>query len=268
MGHYAGPGPVARPGQALPPRQLARPWIAVAALAAVAWAITITVDRDMGHGVGTTGLAPLPFAGLWVVMMAAMMLPSVAPVAVLWARSLSGASAGLDRIPRMSLFLGGYLLAWAGFGAVTFAALAGTRLLLTAFPTAANPLGVAIFSIAGIYQLTSWKDWCLRRCRSPVGALMHCAHVMGRGRDVRAGLQHGATCVGCCWALMMVLVAVGVMNLAVMAGLAVVIFTEKLWRYGRPFGQAVGLVLMAAGFLAIWFPWLPAGLHVPAMPVM
>lgn len=265
MANYAGPGPVARPGQALPPRQLAGPWIAVAALAAVAWAIIVTVARDMGHGTGTMGLAPLPFVGLWVVMMVAMMLPSVTPVAVLWARLLGGASAGLARIPRMSLFLGGYLLAWAGFGAVAFAILAATGLLLTAFPVVAKPLGVAIFSVAGIYQLTSWKDWCLRRCRSPVGALMHYTRVTGRGRDVRVGLQHGATCVGCCWALMMVLAAAGVMNLAVMAGLAVVIFIEKLWRYGRPFGQAVGLVLMAAGFLAIWYPWLLAGLHVPAM---
>jgi predicted metal-binding membrane protein len=222
----------------------------------------------MGHGVGTMGLAPLPFLGLWVVMMAAMMLPSAAPVAVLWARLLSGASAGLGRIPRMSLFLGGYLLAWAGFGAAVFAVLAETGLLLTTFPAAAKALGVAIFSTAGIYQLTSWKDWCLRRCRSPVGALMSHAGAGGGGRDIRVGLLHGATCVGCCWALMMVLVAVGVMNLAVMAGLAVVIFTEKLWRYGRPLGQAAGLVLMAAGFLAIWFPWLLPGLHVSAMSVM
>ena len=113
---------------------------------------------------------------------------------------------------------------------------------------------MAIFSATGIYQLTSWKDWCLRRCRSPVGKLMCYADFKGPSRDVRAGLQHGATCVGCCWGLMVVLVAVGVMNVAVMAALAVVISVEKLLRYGRPFGQAVGLVLVAAGVLAIWFP--------------
>ena len=69
---------------------------------------------------------------------------------------------------------------------------------------------------------------------------MYYAGYKGRGRDLRVGLHHGATCVGCCWGLMIVLVAVGVMNLAVMAALAVVIFAEKLWRYGKPFGQAVG----------------------------
>jgi predicted metal-binding membrane protein len=268
MGNCAGPGPVARPVQALPPRQLAGPWIAVTALAAVAWAVTVILARHMGHGVGTMGLALLPFVGLWVVMMAAMMLPSVAPVAVLWTRLPGGDWAGAGRVVRLSLFLGGYLLAWAGFGAAAFTALAGTGRVVTASPAAAKALGVAIFGAAGIYQLTQWKDWCLRRCRSPVGTLMHYARVKGRGRDVRAGLQHGATCVGCCWGLMIVLVAAGVMNLAAMAALAVIIFTEKLWRYGRPFGQAVGLVLAAAGVLAIWFPWLLPGLHASAMPVM
>jgi len=268
LGNYAGPGPGAGPVQLLPPRQLARPWIAVAALAAVAWAVTATLGRHMGNGSATMGLDPLPFLGLWVVMMAAMMLPSVAPVAVLWTRWLTGASAGTDRAARMSLFLGGYLLAWAGFGAVAFAALAGTGRLVTASPAAAKGLGVAIVSAAGLYQLTIWKDRFLRRCRSPVVALLYDAGTRGRSRDVRAGLHHGAACVGCCWGLMIVLAAAGVMNLAVMAVLTVVIFTEKLWRYGRPFGQAVGLVLVAAGVLALWFPWLLPGLHVSVMPVM
>jgi len=125
MAKYAGPGPVARPVQLLPPRQLAGPWIAVTMLAAVAWAATATLGRHMGNGPGTMGLVLLPFLGLWVAMMAAMMLPSVAPVAVLWTRWLTGASAGAGRAARVSLFLGGYLLAWAGFGAVFFAALTG-----------------------------------------------------------------------------------------------------------------------------------------------
>ena len=268
MGNYAGPGPVARPVQLLSPRQLAGPWIAVTALAAVAWAVTATLGRHMGNGPGTMGLDLLPFLGLWVAMMAAMMLPSVAPVAVVWARLLPGASAGAGGAGRMSLFLGGYLLAWAGFGAVAFAALAGTGRLVTASPAAAKGLGVAIVSAAGLYQLTIWKDRFLRRCRSPVVALLYDAGTRGRSRDVRAGLHHGAACVGCCWGLLIVLAAAGVLNLAVMAALTVVIFTEKLWRYGRPFGQAVGLVLVAAGVLALWFPWLLPGLHASAMPVM
>jgi len=265
---HGGPAFVARPVRALPPRQLAVPWIAVVAVAAVAWAVTIMLARKMGNGPGTMGLALLPFLGLWVVMMAAMMLPSAAPVAVLWTRLISGSSAGAGRALRMSAFLAGYLLAWAAVGVVAFAALAGTGRLLTASPVAAKWLGVAIFIGAGVHQLTPWKDWCLRRCRSPIGALLYYLGFQGRGRDVRVGLHHGATCAGCCWGLMIVLIAVGVMNVAVMAALAVVILMEKLWRYGKRFGQAVGVVLVAIGVLAIWFPWLLAGLHVSAMPAM
>ena len=268
MADQAGPAAAARPVQALPPRQLAVPWIAVAVLAAAAWVVTIILARTMGNGPGTMGLALLPFLGLWVVMMAAMMLPSVALVGVLWTRLISGASAGPARAVRMGLFLGGYLLAWAVAGVVAFAALAGAGRLLTASPVAAKWLGVAIFITAGVYQFTPWKDWCLRRCRSPIGALMYYLGFKGRSRDLRVGLHHGATCAGCCWGLMIVLVAVGVMNLAVMAGLAAVIFAEKLWRYGKPLTQAVGAVLVAVGILAIWFPWLLPGLHVSGMPAM
>jgi len=268
MADNAGPVAATRPAQTLPPRQLAVPWIAVAALAAVAWVVTILLARSMGNGPGTMGLALLPFLGLWVVMMSAMMLPSVAPVAVLWTRLISGASAGFGRVTRMSMFLGGYLLVWTAVGAVAFAALTGADRLLTASPTAAKWLGVAIFITAGIYELTPWKDWCLRRCRSPVGALMYYVGFRGRSRDARVGIHHGATCAGCCWGLMILLVAVGVMNVAAMAALAVVIFVEKLWRYGKPFGRAVGVLLVATGILAIWFPWLLTGLHASGVAPM
>jgi predicted metal-binding membrane protein len=263
-GGEAGAGPV----RVLPWRQTGLPWAAVAVLAAAAWALTLWLAAGMGNGPGTMGLGLGPFLGLWVVMMAAMMLPSAAPVAVLWTRVISGASAGPGRAARMSGFLAGYLLAWAGAGAVAFAALTGTGRLLSASPVAAHWLGVVIFTGAGSYQLTPWKDWCLRRCRSPVGALMYYIGFTGRSRDVRVGLHHGATCAGCCWGLMIVLTAVGVMNVAVMAALAAVIFAEKLWRYGKPFGQAVGVALVAIGVLAIWLPWLLPGLHAAAMPPM
>src|SRR5579862_3849929 len=153
MADHAGPA-VTGPERALAPRQFAGPWIAVAALAAVAWAVTVMLARKMGNGPGTMGLALLPFLGLWVVMMAAMMLPSAAPVAVLWARLINGASAGLTRAARMSAFLTGYLLAWAACGAVAYAALAGTGRLVMASPGSARWLGVAILAGAGIYQLT------------------------------------------------------------------------------------------------------------------
>jgi len=268
MADHAGPASAGRPAQPRSAHPLAVPWIAIAVLAAVAWAITVTQARTMGNGPGTMGLTLLPFLGLWVTMMAAMMLPSVAPVAVLWARLIGSAPAMPVRVARMSLFLSGYLLAWAACGAVAFAALAGTGRLTAASPTAAKWLGVAIFAGAGIYQLTPWKDWCLRQCRTPIGALLRYAGFNGRSRDLRVGIHHGATCVGCCWGLMIVLIAVGVMNLAWMAALGVIIFTEKLWRHGRLLGRAVGILLLAAGIVAIWFPWLLPGLHAAGMPSM
>ena len=96
--------------------------------------------------------------------------------------------------------ISGYLLAWATCGAVAFAALVGSERLLTASPTGAKWLGVAIFVAAGIYQFTPAKDFCLSRCRSPIGALMYYFGFKGTSRDVRVGLHHGATCIGCCWA--------------------------------------------------------------------
>ena len=193
MADHAGPAPAVRPAQRLPPRQLALPWAAAAAVAAAAWIVVIGQARSMGNGPGTMGLALLPFLGLWVLMMAAMMFPSVTPVAVLWTRTISATSTGLARGARMCLFLGGYLLAWAACGAVAFAALAGTERLLAASPTTAQWLGAGIFITAGVYQLTPWKDSCLRHCRSPIGSLMHYVGFKGPGRDIRVGFIHGAT---------------------------------------------------------------------------
>jgi len=264
----AAPALAPRTVTAGPRHELAVPWIAAAALAAAAWAVTVAQAATMGNGLGTMGLALLPFLGLWIVMMAAMMLPSAAPVAVLWARLIGGASAGLTRAARISAFLAGYLLAWAACGVIAYAALAGAGRLVMASPASARWLGLGIFASAGIYQLTPWKGFCLTRCRSPIGALMYYAGFKGRTRDVRVGLHHGATCAGCCWGLMIVLVAVGVMNIAVMAALAAVVFIEKLWRHGKLFGQVAGVALVTVGIVAIWYPWLLPGLHVSGMSAM
>ena len=268
MADHAGPAPAERPAESLRSHQFALPWIAVAVIAATAWAFTVTQARNMGSGPGTMGLTLVPFLGLWVVMMTAMMMPSVAPVAMLWTHVIGDVPALRTRVARMSLFLSGYLLAWTACGAIAFAGLAGADRLLAASPSAAKWLGVAIFASAGVYELSPWKDWCLRHCRSPIGTLMRYITFKGRSRDIRIGLHHGATCVGCCWALMILLIAVGVMNVPAMAALAVVIFTEKLWRHGKPFGQAVGILLIATGLLAVWFPWLLPGLHATGMPAM
>jgi len=261
----ARPAPTGRGAQTLASPRLALSWIAVAVLAAAAWAITVMLDRSMGNG---RGASLLPFLGLWIAMMAAMMLPSVAPVAVLWARLIGSVTARPVRVARMSLFLSGYLLAWAAVGVIAFVMVSGVCHLLTASPTAGKWLGVAIFAGAGVYQLTPWKDWCLRHCRSPVGTLVRYIHFGGRVRDLRVGIHHGATCVGCCGGLMIVLIAVGVMNVPAMIALAAIIFTEKLWHRGKSVSWTIGILLLATGLLAIWFPWLLPGLHATPMHAM
>ena len=251
-----------RPGQGrFSLRQAAVPWALLVLLAGLAWLVTVRQARGMGIGPGTMGMAFPFFMGMWVAMMAAMMFPSVAPVAVSWARSIVRRSDGLDRALRISSFVGGYLVSWAAFGAVAFAALLGTQRLVDVSPEAAKWLGVSIFGAAGIYQLTPLKSACLRHCRSPMMQLLHYANYRGRARDLRVGTHHGMYCVGCCWGLMVVLVAVGVMNVPAMAGLAGVIFLEKLWRRGELLSKAVGVAFLAIAGLAVFYPDLLPALH-------
>ena len=105
------------------------------------------------------------------------------------------------------------------------------------------------------------KAACLRHCRSPVGSLFHYASFKGPARDLRVGMHHGTYSVGCCWGLMIVLIAVGAMNVAVMAALAAVILIEKVWLRGPKFAIAVGAALLVAAALTPWNPWLLPGLH-------
>jgi predicted metal-binding membrane protein len=245
----------------VPPKQLAPAWIALVVLAALAWVVTIDQANGMGIGPGAMGLAFPAFILLWVAMMAAMMFPSVAPVAILWARTIQARSTGAIRAWRITTFVAGYLVAWASFGVVAFVALLGTERLVDEAPEVAKWLAVGIFLTAGVYQLTPLKRACLRHCRSPLTSILHYASMQGRARDFRIGLHHGLYCVGCCWGLMVVLVAVGVMNLAAMALLAAVIFLEKIWRRGDTFAKVVGIGFVAFALVIPFAPRLAPGLH-------
>jgi predicted metal-binding membrane protein len=135
-------------------------------------------------------------------------------------------------------------------------------------PSAGRWVAAAILIVAGLYQLTPLKAACLAHCRSPIGLLLHFGNYRGRLRDVRAGVYHGAYCAGCCWALFAVLVAVGIMNLPWMAGLAALVFVEKTWRPGAVLGIAVGVALVVYGCLIPFFPDLAPGLVQSPMPGM
>lgn len=182
-----------------------------------------------------------PFLGIWVAMMAAMMAPSVYPALRLFAVAReSRRSFGIAPAP-VWLFGAGYLAVWTAFGVPAYALLHSAPMGM--FPPRAQ--GAAVI-IAGLYQLTRWKAACLTHCRSPLEFLMH-AWRDGRTGAVVMGAHHGAYCVGCCWGLMLVLLAVGAMNLLWMAAVAGVIFVEKIVPHGPVVGRALGGGMVAAG---------------------
>ena len=229
-------------------------------LAAGAWAATVALARGMAGMTGTMGLGLAAFVPIWTLMMAAMMLPSVTPVATLYARTVQG-----NRTARIAGLVAGYLAVWAlaGLPAYGLAWLAGW--LAGRHPSAAQGAAVAVFALCGAYQLSPLKDRCLAHCRSPLGLLLHYGSYRGRLRDLRVGVHHGGYCLGCCWALMLILVAVGVMNVAAMVGLAALVLTEKTWRRGPAAGRLAGVAALGLAMATIWFPWLAPGLRAAPM---
>ncbi len=225
-------------------------------LAAGAWAATIVIARGMTGMTGTMGLGLAAFVPVWTLMMAAMMLPSVAPTARLYAKTVQ-----CNRMARVGGLVAGYLAVWAAAGlpAYGLARLAGS--LTGQHPGAAHVMGVAVFAVAGVYQLSSAKDRCLAHCRSPLALLLHYGSYRGRLRDLRVGVHHGAYCLGCCWGLMVILIAVGVMNIAAMVGLAALVLIEKTWTWGVGFSRLAGATALALAVATIWLPWLAPGLH-------
>jgi predicted metal-binding membrane protein len=231
-------------------------------LAAGAWAATVTVARAMSGMTGTMGLGLAAFVAIWTLMMAAMMLPSVAPTAALYARTVRA-----HRTVRLGGMVVGYLAVWAVAGLPAYGLAWLTGSLTGQHPSAAHILAVATFALAGAYQLSPLKDRCLAHCRSPIGLLLHYGSYRGWSRDLRVGVHHGGYCLGCCWALMVILVAVGVMNLVAMVGLAALVLVEKAWRWGPAASRVAGVALLALAVATVWLPWLAPGLHA-APPMM
>ena len=236
-------------------RRLGTPGVLVLVGAAAAWLVTLRIARGTGAMPGTMGLSLAAFVGVWTLMMAAMMLPSLTPLASMYTRSLRE-----QRELRLAAFAAGYLLVWGAAGVPAFwlAVLMGD--LAHRAGDAATALAAAIFAACGLYQLTPLKDRCLARCRAPLSQLLQYASWRGRLRDLRVGLHHGAYCLGCCWGLMVLLIAFGVMNVAAMLAVAGVIVVEKVLTRGETFSRLVGLVAIALAVVVIWAPGLAPGL--------
>jgi predicted metal-binding membrane protein len=181
-----------------------------------------------------------------------MMLPSATPMLLLYGgvarRSASGASAASHQIYAIAA---GYFVVWALFslGATALQRLLAKLLFVSSMMEVTSPVvGATLLLVAGVYQLTPIKQTCLRTCQSPFGFLMSRWRT-GLAGAFRMGLEHGALCVGCCWALMLLLFAGGVMNLAVIAALTALVAFEKLTPFGAQGARISGVLLIAA---ALW----------------
>jgi len=231
-------------------------------LAALAWLSTVRQANsmsDMVSGLGQVGVrAPndmtIPiFMGMWVAMMVAMMFPTVAPIVL--AHRMVVKRRGEGEMPTVA-FVSGYIAVWALIGVIPLIGFLAFRNLSAAaadsrwLPTVAG----AILIGAGAYQFTRWKAVCLKACRSPMSFLM--THDWGGGSRsaFKAGVTHGAYCLGCCWALMAVLVVVGLMNLVWMAGIALIFLAEKNWKHAVGLTKFVGAALIVLGIAVVVRP--------------
>ena len=238
-------------------------------LAGIGWWATAGRMRGMDDG-PWTALGPFGwFLASWVVMMAAMMFPSVAPTVALYARMTQQRS----RLAPWS-FTAGYLLAWSAVGVLAYAAAAaGARLAgdALAWDRAGRWVAGVTLLAAAAYELTPLKDVCLGKCRSPLGFLLG-AWREGPAGALQMGVRHGAWCVGCCWALMASLLALGLMSVVWMAFVAVLIAAEKVlpWRRTATYGTAG--ILLGLGVLLLVAPDAVPALTIPgqgggAMPM-
>jgi predicted metal-binding membrane protein len=234
-------------------------WLLSARLATPDMRLGVLTRVPMMSGSGDMGMSGSMSMGLnvfiatWTVMMAAMMVPSVIPAV----RSF-GSQVRKRRQSRgaTALFVAGYLLMWSMIGAVAFLVLHALQAWLPAGNMTALRVGALLLAVAGVYQLTPLKQACLRYCRSPHrgDALLVGRRALGQLGAVRAGLWSGVSCLGSSWALMLVLLLVGMMNLAWMGAIAGVIFVEKVLPGGVAVSKGVGFSLAGWGIILLTAP--------------
>jgi len=240
--------------------------VALVLLTVLAWAYVLWLAKHMDmpdpssmSGMGAMAPQVRPWAipdllfsfTMWSVMMAGMMLPSVAPVILLYVLVGRQAEALQKPLAATGWFAGGYLLAWTGFSLLATllqAALNQAALLTPELASTNDILGGVILIVAGLYQWTSLKDRCLANCRAPLFFIQRHGGFKRRALpSLGLGLQHGLYCIGCCWALMLLLFVGGVMNIAWIAGIAAVVLLEKIMTDGQNVSRVIGLGLIVGG---------------------
>jgi predicted metal-binding membrane protein len=226
--------------------------------AAAAWAMLIwqQASMDMAMNTPTMGLRAPLFLALWVLMMAAMMFPTAAPMILTYHRVQAGKRQRGEAFVTTWIFVAAYLLVWSLSGVAAYAgAIAAEGLAQRAAlsPSTAARIGGAILMVAGLYQLTPLKDFCLSKCRTPIGFIMTSWRDGALGA-LRMGVEHGLFCLGCCWLLFLILFPLGVMNIAAMAVITLLIFAEKTLPAGNHLAKAAGAALVIYGIAVLVFP--------------
>ena len=220
------------------------------AAAVACWAVLLAQAGHAGPGMAmaspTMGLPAPAFLALWIVMMVAMLFPTAAPMILTFHRIQASKRRHGEAFVSTWLFVGGYMIVWAMAGIVAYlGALAAEEIAARAAlsAAAASRIGGAFLIAAGLYQLTPLKHVCLAKCRSPIGFIMT-SWRDGAAGALRMGLLHGASCLGCCWLLMVILFPLGIMNLAAMALVTLIVFAEKAlaWQRIAVYGTAAGLL--------------------------
>lgn len=217
-------------------------WLELGSLAAICEAVP-----------GGEVIVPMALhAGAWLLMCAAMMLPTTLPLLVTWRRLVSGRP---DRLLLLGLVIAGYLAVWGAFGIAANLADTGLHRLVESSAWLARNgwvFGVGTLGLAGLFQFSRLKDYCLDRCRSPLGfALGAWRGGTPHRQALWLGLHHGAYCAGCCWALMMLMFVVGMGNIAWMLLLAAMMAAEKNLPWGHRLTKPMGATLLvAAAFIA------------------
>lgn len=210
------------------------------------------MTMPMSSGPWTVGHAALMFS-MWSVMMAAMMLPSAMPMILFHSTVASAMRTRGGKTGSTAVFAAGYLAVWIAFGAAATAlqyVLEQTALLSPMMETTSTALAGILLLAGGLYQWSPLKQSCLRHCRSPMEFLMTQWRPGTRGAYAM-GVKHGLYCVGCCWALMLLLFVGGVMNMMWIVTLAIFVLLEKLVPRGRWLGLAAGVLLAGWGIFLL-----------------
>ena len=234
---------------------------ALAGLTILAWIYLFAAAFKMDSTASSAMMQIRPWTALdgllmflmWAVMMVGMMVPSAAPMTLIYAAVARKAAREGTLLAPTAIFVGGYVAMWSLFSAGATAAQWGleSRALLSPMMVTTSPfLGAGILIVAGLYQLTPIKDVCLRNCRAPARFLSERWRPGALGA-FRMGLEHGAFCLGCCWMLMGLLFFGGVMNLLWIAGLTLFVLLEKVAPHGLLAGRAAGFALIIAGVVSL-----------------